>query len=176
MSDTTTLTEIGVERLRDVYSVDVRERGTTLLRVEDAALQTYPEEWERPARTVLDWQPRVDRWEHALQTGGQAWGAYDANGVMIGIAVLDPHLDDGLAELVALFVSRRHRRQGIARSLTARLITAARRSGAQRLYVTSFPSPTAVAFYTSLGFTLAHPVHPRRFAEEPHDIHMTLEL
>jgi GNAT superfamily N-acetyltransferase len=176
MSDAITFTEIGVAQLREVHVIDVREHGTTLLRVVNGTLETYPEEWERPARTALNWKRRVDGWERTLQAGGAAWGAYDAEGAMVGIAVLDPHLDDGLAELVALFVSRAHWRQGIASRLTALLVAAARRSGAQRLYVTSFPSPAAVAFYTSVGFILAHPVHPGRFAEEPHDIHMTLEL
>ena len=44
--------------------------------------------------------------------------------------------------------------------------------GATSVYVSATPTGSAVGFYLGRGCTLADPVHPALFADEPDDIHL----
>jgi ribosomal protein S18 acetylase RimI-like enzyme len=167
---------IGVNRLSDVYDLDMREQGDIVYHVVDGHLEAAAEQWNRPSRTHESWDRHIAEWTQMLQAGGCAWGAYDAGDRLVGIIVLRSHLTDSMAQLAALLVDRDYRRTGIATRLTQELIAAARASGARHLYVSATPSRSAVGFYRSHGFRLADSIHPELFAREPEDIHMNLDL
>ena len=174
--DPITVQSLTIDRLSDVYDIDMREHGDILYRVVAGHVQADVKEWTRPPRTREAWNRHIEEWTQILQAGGHAWGAYDAQHRMVGIIVLRPRLTEEMAQLAALFVSRDYRRTGIATRLTHRLIRTARASGARRLYVSATPSRSATGFYQSQGFGLVDTVHPELFAREPEDIHMVLEL
>jgi GNAT superfamily N-acetyltransferase len=81
-----------------------------------------------------------------------------------------------MAQLVALFVSKRYRRQGVAARLVQEVIRLVRQSGALELYVSATPSKSAIGFYTAQRFQLAERVHSELFVLEPEDIHMVKAL
>ncbi len=81
-----------------------------------------------------------------------------------------------MAELKALFISNRYRRQGIASRLLAEIEDLARADGATQLYVSATPSQSAVGFYLRKGFKPTAPPDPELFALEPEDIHMIKDL
>ena len=83
---------------------------------------------------------------------------------------------EGLANLSALFVSRKHRRKGIASLLTEEVSRLARADCARRLYVSATPSRPTVEFYRSHKFKPTDEPNEKLFALEPDDIHMILEL
>ena len=174
--DPITVQSLTVDRLSDVYAIDMQEHGDILYRVADGRLQADVKQWSRPPRTRAAWNRHVEEWTQILRDGGAAWGAYDAQHRMVGIIVLRHHLTDEMDQLAALFVSRDHRRTGIARQLVHHLLMLARAAGARRLYVSATPSRSAIGFYRSQGFVLADKVHPELFAREPEDIHMVLDL
>jgi ribosomal protein S18 acetylase RimI-like enzyme len=119
-------------------------------------------------RRIADWQPILAR-------GGLLLGAFDGD-ALAGFAIYRPRIGDGVANLAALFVSRSHRRRGIASQLTRETARLARASGARRLYVSATPSGSAVGLYRSHGFAPTDEPDPVLFALEPADIHMILEL
>ncbi len=162
--------------LWDVCDIDMREHDDVVYRLVEGGLRADSEEWDRPPRSRAEWERRVEEWVEILDAGGRAWGAYAPHDRMVGIIVLRPHLTDIMAQLVALFVSRDHRRTGIAKHLTQRLIETARDLKVRRVYVSATPSRSAIGFYQSQGFEIADSVHPELFAREPEDIHMVLEL
>jgi GNAT superfamily N-acetyltransferase len=164
------------DQLSDVSSIDMREHDDILYRVVDGRLQAYVETWNRLGRSLEAWERHIEAWKEYLQDDGQAWGAFDAQRRMVGIVVLRHRLTDEMDQLAALFVSRDHRRTGIASQLVHRLILTTRASGARRLYVSATPSRSAVGFYRSQGFVLADKVYPELFAREPEEIHMVLSL
>ena len=110
-----------------------------------------------------------------LEAGGILLGALDGDD-LAGLAVLRPHLEEQMAQLVALFVSKDYRRKGIARRLTEEAIRLARDYGDRRLYVSATPSESAIGFYLSQGFKLAEKVHPMLYELEPEDIHLIKDL
>jgi GNAT superfamily N-acetyltransferase len=95
---------------------------------------------------------------------------------LVGLAVYRPRLTDQLAQLAALFVSRSHRRQGIAARLTAEACRQAQSDGHAGIYVSAIPSESAVGFYRGQGFVPTLDVHPELYKLEPEDIHMVKEL
>jgi hypothetical protein len=56
------------------------------------------------------------------------------------------------------------------------LMRLARQSGARELYVSAAETPSAIGFYTRLGFAPTAHVNQHLYDLEPDDIHMTLTL
>jgi predicted N-acetyltransferase YhbS len=110
-----------------------------------------------------------------LAAGATMIGAFDGE-MLVGVGVLTPEIGPGLAQLAYLHVSSPRRRQGIASSITRRLLELARGLGAERVYVSATPSQSAVEFYRSFGFVPAAQPVPELYALEPDDIHMVLRL
>jgi len=90
--------------------------------------------------------------------------------------VLEYHLTERMAHLVALFVSKDSRRHGVAAQLTHEVMRLAKAQGADQLYVSATPSESAIGFYLSQGFALAKQVHKDLYALEPEDIHLLRQL
>jgi len=108
-----------------------------------------------------------------LASGATMIGAFDGE-KLVGVGLLTPEIRPGLAQLAYLQVSSPHRREGIASSLTRRLLKLARGLGADGVYVSATPSQSAVEFYRSIGFTCVAEPLPELYAQEPEDIHMVL--
>lgn len=117
----------------------------------------------------------VDFCASAIAEGAVLLGAFEGD-EPAGLAVADPSLEAGLAQLVFLHVSRPYRRRGAARALWAAAADIATAAGAEAMYVSATPTGSAVGFYLQQGCRLADPVHPRLFAKAPDDIHFVAEL
>lgn len=110
-----------------------------------------------------------------IAAGAVFLGAVDEERT-VGLAVIDPVFDAGLAWLAFLYVSRPHRRRGAARALWDAATDHACAAGAESLYVSAVPTGSAVGFYLQQGCRLANPVHPTLFANEPDDVHLIRSL
>ena len=131
--------------------------------------------WSRSGDHEHSVQGKVNAWQPILDRGGTLVGAFDRD-TLVGFAIYRPDLAEGLANLSALFVSRNHRRNGIASLLTEEVARLARADCAGRLYVSATPSRPTVEFYRSHGFEPTDEPNEELFALEPDDIQMILEL
>ncbi len=163
------------EELSRVEEIDVSESGHLLYHYREGKIETERQEWHRGYRNAAIWQNYLERWKAVLERGGVALGAFDGKR-LVGIAVLEYHLTERMAHLVALFVSKDSRRQGIAARLTQEVMRLAKVQGADQLYVSATPSESAVGFYLSQGFALAKQVHQELYALELEDIHLLRQL
>lgn len=163
------------EELSRVEEIDVSESGHLLYHYREGKLETQRQEWHRGYRNAAIWQNYIERWKAVLERGGVALGAFDGTR-LVGMAVLEDHLTERMAHLVALFVSKDFRRQGIAARLTQEVMQLAKAQGAAQLYVSATPSESAIGFYLSQGFALAKQVHKELYALEPEDIHLLRPL
>ena len=169
---------MAVSELERIGEFDRSERITHQYEASDGALELVDVDidaprWGQPgARSVRSY---VDTWKPVLEGGGTLIGAFD-EGRLVGFAIYDPCLAEGVAQLTALHVTKSHRRRSIGRLLTEDVVRSARADGATRLYVSATPTRGTVDFYVSRGFRpLAEP-DERLLALEPDDIHMELEL
>jgi GNAT superfamily N-acetyltransferase len=163
------------EELNRIAEIDVSESGDIRYKYGDGEIKATRKAWQRPQRSLAEWQHQVDDFVDAVEQGGVALGAFDGD-LLVGLAVLRYKLTENMAQLAGLFVSKSHRRQGVAAQLTQEVIRLAQEDGARELYVSATPSESAVSFYKSQGFRLAEKVNRKLYALEPEDIHMTREL
>ncbi len=131
--------------------------------------------WLRSGNHEHSVQANVGAWQPILDRGGTLVGAFDGD-ILVGFAIYRPDLEEGVATLSVLHVSRSYRRHGIGSLLTGEVARLARSHGARRLYVSATPSGPTVEFYRSHGFEPTDEPNQALFALEPLDIHMILEL
>jgi predicted N-acetyltransferase YhbS len=161
--------------------IDRSEHVTTGYEIVDGTLIAREVDW-----TVPPWDPDATTGEHTVHhmveftrdvvaRGALLLGAFDGDDLM-GLAVVEPRFEPGLAWLATLHVSDRYRRRGAAGALWEEAVRLCREAGAPRMYVSSTPSESAVGFYLSKSCVLADPPHRDLLALEPDDIHLTLTL
>jgi GNAT superfamily N-acetyltransferase len=164
----------GLVRFREIdrsekATLHYRQIGRRL--VSELVKDSIPDFFEEGPHSVAE---LVARWQPVVDEGGMLLGAF-ADGDLVGIALLGGEVAPRVRQLALLFVSRAHRRRGVAGSLTDAMGELARASGAEALYVSSVPTDSAVGFYLARGFRPTEPL-PELYAEEPDDIHMLLPL
>jgi len=113
--------------------------------------------------------------EPLVAGGAVLLGAFDADEVL-GLAIVDAQFEPRLAWLAFLYVSRPHRRRGVASALWDAAVDLAVSAGVESLYVSAVPTGSAVGFYLGRGCRLADPVHPDLHAHEPDDVHLLCTL
>lgn len=175
-----TIRHMDASELDRIGEIDRSEHVTREYSYRDGALEARVVDI-----VVPPWSPTGDH-EHTvrgriaacqaqLDMGGTLVGAFAAE-ALAGVAVYRPHLTPNVANLAILYVSRNHRRSGVAALLTDEVARLARADGARLLYVSATPSDSAVGFYRSYGFEPTDEPNEELFALEPEDIHMILEL
>lgn len=171
---------LGPAEAHRIAEIDRSEVVTRGYAVRGGELRSAAVDWKIPRWSATGSHDRavpvrIERVRERLLAGDVAFGAFDGDS-LVGFVILHEGLEQGVAQLAELFVSRGHRRRGIARRLTELLVERARAGGARRLYVSAVPSESAVGFYLSQGFRVAPEPHPDLYALEPDDIHMIREL
>lgn len=131
--------------------------------------------WFRSGNHEHSVEGNRDAWQPILDRGGTLVGAFDGD-TLVGFAIYRPHLEESVANLSVLHVSRSYRRRGIGSLLAGEVARLARSHGARRLYVSATPSGPTVEFYRSHGFEPTDEPNQALFALEPRDIHMILDL
>jgi GNAT superfamily N-acetyltransferase len=113
--------------------------------------------------------------ERHLAAGGIALGAF-ANGKLVGIGIVRPHIRPRIAQFAFLHVSNGHRAQGIGRHLSEELERLAREGGDTTIVVSATPSLNTVRFYLRQGFSpTAEPLR-ELYELEPEDVHLQKRL
>jgi ribosomal protein S18 acetylase RimI-like enzyme len=158
-----------------IAEINRSEHVTTRYSYENGKLRAEQVDWHVPRwrRDGGDFsvEALIEQFAPVLGDGGVMLGAFEGS-LLVGFAILRYRLTERQAQLVALYVSRGYRRQGIATRLTSRIARLAKADGAEELYVSVTPSESAVGFYMSHGFRLAEAVNDALYALEPEDIHM----
>jgi ribosomal protein S18 acetylase RimI-like enzyme len=164
-----------IEQIGRICEIDVSERGEVVYKWANGCVEATAQRWNRPRYDDAGWRERAEMVAAAIAQGGTALGAFHGQR-LVGFAALRFRLTADVSQLVALWVSRRHRRQGIATALTTELIRLTKAEGARAVYVSATPSESAQGFYRSLGFRPTEFVHQALYDREPEDIHMILSL
>lgn len=166
--------------LRRIGEIDRTERIDVLYDQRGTDLVARPVEIDAPA-----WDPdgdgehsvaaKVREVERYLAAGGVALGAV-ADGRLVGIGVVVPHIRPGIAQLAFLHVSAPSRGVGLGAQLAERLEEIARAAGDDSMVVSASASANTVRFYLGRGFRPAAEPLPELFEQEPEDVHMHKQL
>jgi GNAT superfamily N-acetyltransferase len=175
------VTELDAEAISLVATIDRSEQVDVEYAVVDGRLVERPitmvdvPAWDATGTGPFSVAAHIAFCVPILADGAVLLGAAD-DGPPVGLAVVHPTFEPGLAWLAFLHVSRPHRRQGAARALWEAAADRARAAGAASMYVSATPTGSAVGFYLQQGCRLADPVHPALYAHEPEDIHFVCPL
>ena len=167
---------MGRAELSRVIEIDRRERIDVVYDQHGTQLVARRGNWSASA-----WDPdghgehsveaQVQALGHYVDTGGITLGAF-ADGRLVGIGVVVPHLRPNVAQLAFLHVSATFRATGIGSRLSEQLEQIARTAGDSDMVVSATPSENTVRFYRGRGFQpMAEPL-PELFELEPEDVHM----
>lgn len=129
--------------------------------------------WGEPGEHAV--QHYLASWKPLLEAGGVLLGAFHGDR-LVGLAIYQASVTEGLANFAVLYVTRTHRREGVGCELTNEVVRLARAEGAQRLYVSATPTRATVDFHMKQGFKPLAIPNERLVALEPDDIHMELRL
>jgi GNAT superfamily N-acetyltransferase len=174
----TTVRQMAVDDMSRISEIDRSERITQQYRSRDGALELIDVDidapaWGQPGEAPVD--DYIDKWTPLLEGGGVFLGAFDKDR-LVGFAIYVPSIEEGLAQLAVLHVTRTHRRAGVGRQLSDEVMRRARDDGARRLYVSATPTRSTVDFYMAQGFEPLAVPNDRLYALEPDDIHLELKL
>lgn len=112
----------------------------------------------------------IATWRPVVESGGRVIGAFEGDD-LLGLALVHPELEPGMAWLALLYVTAGHRGTGIGSALWREAESLVSEWGAERMYVSSAPSGPTVDFYRARGCVLAEDPHPELYDKEPDDIH-----
>jgi len=166
--------------LSRVAEIDRTERIDTLYRQHGAELEAVAGEFDAPA-----WRSegagehsvahQIEACEQYVADGGIAIGAF-ADGRLVGIGIVVPHVRSGVAQLAYLHVSDGFRGRGVGGRLDAELERIARELGDTTMVVSATPSANTVGFYRGCGFDPTATPLPELLELEPEDVHMEKPL
>jgi len=179
----------------DMPAIEIRE-----LKIEDLSPELFSS-FNRYQKVTKCWRKSNDGWilkdiaftenwgaaeyiylveclRNTLETGGTVFGAFES-GVLIGFASLENEFFGSrwkYLQLSSLHVSYDKRNMGIGRRLFALSIEAARKVGAEKLYISAHSSEETQYFYQSLGCVEAMEQSEKLTAEEPFDCQLEYRL
>jgi GNAT superfamily N-acetyltransferase len=113
--------------------------------------------------------------ERHLAAGAIALGAF-AEGRLVGIGIVTPHIRPGIAQFAFLYVGNGYRACGIGGHLGDELERLAGEQGDTTMVVSATPSLNTVRSYLGRGFEPMSEPLPELYELEPDDVHMQKRL
>jgi GNAT superfamily N-acetyltransferase len=167
---------LGSRDVERVGEIDRTERIDALYEQHGTRLVERRGEWSAAA-WVADGdgehsvRAKVEEVQGYLDRAGAAVGAF-ADGRLVGIGVVVPHLRPGISQLAFLHVSASWRATGIGSRLCAELERIALAAGDTEMVVSATPTGNTVRIYHGRGFELSADPVAELFEREPDDVHM----
>lgn len=134
---------------------------------------TYTEDWSLPER-----RETAEQILHRLSSGAIAYGAVE-NGNVVGFALIIGDCfgsEKQYVDLAAFYVSEPYRRRGIGRRLFHLSCAAAKKFGAEKLYISAHSAEESIAAYKSYGCTFAKEINEALARKEPCDLQLEFAL
>lgn len=158
-----------------VWQIDRREVIENIYHLRNGKLILVPEYFDAqgwpPGEAELYTPILLD----CFDRGGIFWGAFEEDGKIIGVSVLESKFigaNHDTLQLKFLHVSHGVRKQGLGKKLFNLAVEKAKSSGARKLYISATPSENTINYYMRLGCVLATEIDPELFTLEPEDIHL----
>lgn len=168
------------EELARLGEIDRTERIEAVYVQRGTALEEHPAPFDVPPWSPTGTHPhsvpdQIGFCEWHVSRGASIFGAFDG-ARLVGIGLVTPHIQPGIAQLAYLHVGHGYRGRGVGRRLVAELERVAREAGDTQMVVSATPAARTVQFYMSCGYApMAEPLE-ELFEEEPEDVHLSKRL
>lgn len=134
---------------------------------------SYTEDWNLSERRAL-----AKRIAESVSCGSVAYAA-KSDGEVVGFALVESGLFGSRKQYIDLaefYVSEPFRRMGIGRELFNLACAAARKSGAEKLYISAHSAKETIAAYESYGCRYAEEINAELVKKEPCDLQLEYKL
>ena len=163
-----------------IGAIDRSEHVSVEYVVIDGRLTTNPVDWQIPTFDPVgvgqhSVHEQGEHWRPVVNGGALLLGAFSLD-QLLGLAIVDPVFEPGLAWFAFLQVSAPFRRKGVGTALWSTAVEYAVAAEAGSMYVSAAPSGSAVGFYLGKGCALTPNPHADLFEAEPDDIHLTCPI
>ena len=158
-----------------VWQIDRKEVIENIYYLRDGKLVLEPDYFDAQGWPPNEAEHYTPILTDCFDRDGFFWGAFDDDGRIIGVSVLESKFIGSkrdTLQLKFLHVSHGIRKQGLGTRLFNLAVEKAKSLGARKLYISATPSENTVNYYMKLGCVLATEVDPELFALEPEDIHL----
>jgi predicted N-acetyltransferase YhbS len=158
-----------------VWQIDRREIIENIYYRREGRLVLEPQYFDAPGWPPNEAEIYTPILLDCFDRGGSFWGAFDDDGRIIGVSVLESKFigtNHDTLQLKFLHVSHGIRKQGLGSKLFHLAAEKAKTLGARKLYISATPSENTINYYMRLGCVLATEIDPELFALEPEDIHL----
>ncbi|MFT3891948.1 MAG: GNAT family N-acetyltransferase [Anaerolineales bacterium] len=158
-----------------VWQIDRREIIENVYHLRDGKLVLEPDHFDAQGWPPNEAEIYTPILLDCFDRGGFLWGAFDDDGKIIGVSVLESKFigsKHDTLQLKFLHVSHGVRKQGLGTKLFHLAAEKAKSVGAHKLYISATPSKNTINYYMRLGCVLATEIDPDLFALEPEDIHL----
>jgi len=163
------------EEIHLVWQIDRREIIENIYYLRDGRLVLEPDYFDAQGWPPNEAEHYTPILTDCFDRGGFFWGAFDDDGRIIGVSVLESKFigsNRDTLQLKFLHVSHGIRKQGLGTRLFNLAVEKAKSLGARKLYISATPSENTVNYYMKLGCVLATEIDPELFALETEDIHL----
>jgi len=170
--------ELAFSEIDTIRGIDRSEVVDSIYRLLNGSLLEVAVDYDMKGFKPEELEAIIRRQKRLLANGGWVFGAFDG-GKLVGVASLENRFRGNLhryCKMDILFVSREHRRQGIASELMGKCLGAARKIGADRLYISATESKNTVDFYMKRGARPVEELDAELFRLEPEDIHLEVSV
>jgi len=170
--------ELVIADAERLIEVDRSEHINFIYKLQDGEIVEVPTGHQCPNWDEEQLREMVNRFKYEVENGGKAFGAFEEVN-LVGFAVLAHKFrgkEKNQLQVDLMYVSTKHRRQGIGTRLLDEISQEARRRGALSLYISSTETESAVNFYRNNGGELTDEMDDELFKREPQDIHMIKKL
>ena len=174
MNETITYRKLTRAEINQLHQIDRSEYVRGIYSLREGVLVLEDVHHQLSDWSVEEKQKRIKNLQQIFDHGATFFGAFSGD-QCVGMSVLDHkpvRSGNQRLNLEGLWVSNRYRGKGIGKELFQNAAREAQHLGAKFMYVSAFPSRTAVDFYLKLGCKPAEPVDEERYQKEPEDIHL----
>jgi len=170
--------ELALSEIDLIQGIDRSEKVDSIYRLLDGSLIEVAVNYDIKGFKPDELEAVIRRQKILLANGGWVFGAFE-DGELLGVASLENRfrgIRHCYCKMDILFVSREHRRRGIASILLHKCLEAAGKVGADRLYISATESRNTVHFYMERGARLVEEPDKELVLMEPEDIHLEVSV
>jgi GNAT superfamily N-acetyltransferase len=170
--------ELALSEIDLIRGIDRSEKVDSIYRLLDGSLLEVVVNYDVKGFKPDELEAIIRRQKKLLYNGGWVFGAF-GDGELVGVASLENRfrgIQHSYCKMDILFVSREHRRRGIASVLLRMCLETAGRVGADHLYISATESKNTVDFYMHREARLVGEPDEELLRMEPEDIHLEVSV
>lgn len=173
-----TFRRLNIEETQRIREIDASQYIGRAWRIVDEVRKLIDINYQDPDFPE-GYNTHLNRLRETIMTGGVAIGVFDENDRLIGFSTVNNEIfgeKDKYVLLDQIFITLEHRGNGIGKKLFYLSVDAAKKLGADKIYICAGSSEETVAFYFALGCEFATEINKKLYEADERDLQLEFTL